>query len=79
VTELEGLELRPADAGFWIELFRMIAYREGLGDLLADGLLAACERLDLPAVVKKTAHWLEPMWGFPSTATGGPPSRSRIR
>ncbi len=48
----------------------MIAYREGLGDLLADGLLPACDRLDLPDVVKKTAHWLEPMWGFPSHRDG---------
>jgi len=70
VTELEGLELRPTDVDFWIELFRMIAYREGLGDLLADGLLPACERLDLPAIVKKTARWLEPMWGFPSHRDG---------
>ncbi len=48
----------------------MIAYREGLGDLLADGLLPACDRLELPDVVKKTARWLEPMWGFPSHRDG---------
>jgi aldehyde:ferredoxin oxidoreductase len=70
VTEIEGLELRPTELDFWLELFRTIAYREGLGDLLADGLLSACERLELPAVVKKTALWLEPMWGFPSHRDG---------
>ena len=70
VTELAGAELRPTELDFWLELFRTIAYREGLGDLLADGLLPACERLDLPDIVKKTAHWLEPMWGFPSHRDG---------
>jgi aldehyde:ferredoxin oxidoreductase len=70
VTELGGLELRPTELDFWLELFRMIAYRDGVGDLLADGLLPACERLDLPAIVVQTAHWLEPMWGFPSHRDG---------
>jgi aldehyde:ferredoxin oxidoreductase len=70
VHEIEGLELRPTELDFWLELFRMIAYREGLGDLLADGLLPACERLELPDVVKRTAKWLEPMWGFPSHRDG---------
>ena len=70
VRKIDGLELRPEELDFWLELFRMIAYREGLGDLLADGLLPACDRLDLPDVVKKTAHWLEPMWGFPSHRDG---------
>jgi aldehyde:ferredoxin oxidoreductase len=70
VTELAGLELRPTELDFWLDLFNAIAHREGLGDVLADGLLPACERLDLPEIVKRTAHWLEPMWGFPSHRDG---------
>jgi aldehyde:ferredoxin oxidoreductase len=70
VTEIEGMTLRPEELDFWFDLFRMIAYREGLGDALADGLLPACERLDVPDVVKRTAKWLEPMWGFPSHRDG---------
>lgn len=70
VTELEGLKLRPTELDFWLDVMRKIAYREGVGDLLADGLLPACARLDLPPIVKKTAQWLEPMWGFPSHRDG---------
>ncbi len=70
VTEIQGMALRPEELDFWFDLFHMIAYREGLGDALADGLLPACDRLDLPDIVKRTARWLEPMWGFPSHRDG---------
>jgi aldehyde:ferredoxin oxidoreductase len=70
VTEIAGCKLEPTDPDFWIDLFQKIAYREGLGDYLADGLNPACERLELPDIVKRTAHWLEPMWGFPSHRDG---------
>jgi len=37
LLELEGQRLDLGDASFWVELMRRIAYRQGWGDLLAEG------------------------------------------
>ena len=41
--ETEGLKLRWGDAGVVLKLIRKIAYREGFGDLLAEGCARAAE------------------------------------
>jgi aldehyde:ferredoxin oxidoreductase len=44
--ELDGLDLSWANGDIFVELLRRMAYREGfLGDLLADGMKKASERL----------------------------------
>ena len=74
VGEIEGLELRPEELDFWLELFRMIAYREGLGDLLADGLLPACDRLELARRREEDRALARADVGVPVA-----PRRSRLR
>ena len=70
ITELAGMKLEPDNPWFWKELLRKIAYREGLGDYLADDLIRASERLGVPELLKKHARWQEPMWGFGSHRLG---------
>ena len=70
ITELNGHKLEPDNPEFWRDLLYKIAYREGIGDILADSLVRASEKLDLPDILKKHAHWQEPMWGFASHRLG---------
>jgi len=70
ITRINGYKLDPGNPKFWESFFKKLAYREGIGDIFAHGLMQACEKLDLPEIIKKTAHWLEPMWGFPSHRDG---------
>jgi len=70
ITELNGYKLDPDNAQFWVDTLRNIAYRQGIGDILADDLMRACERLDVPPLIKKHANWQEPMWGFASHRLG---------
>jgi len=44
-ARIEGLDLSWGDSRTILELLRMIAYREGIGDLLAEGTLRAAETL----------------------------------
>jgi aldehyde:ferredoxin oxidoreductase len=46
-ADTDGLELRFGDAGLMIQLLEMIARREGLGDLLAEGSARLAERWGL--------------------------------
>ena len=64
IAELNGHKLEPDKPEFWHDLLYKIAYREGIGDILADDLIRACERLNMPEKIKKIALWSEPMWGF---------------
>lgn len=43
--ETDGLRLRWGDAGVALELIRKISYREGFGDILAEGSARAAERI----------------------------------
>jgi aldehyde:ferredoxin oxidoreductase len=43
--ETEGLKLNWGDADAFIELMKRVAYREGIGDLLANGVREASKRL----------------------------------
>ena len=43
--DTDGLELTWGDGEALIKLMRMLAYREGIGDLLADGMIEAAERI----------------------------------
>ncbi len=40
-----GFPINPSDGEFWEKLTRMIAYREGLGDILAEGVTRAINTL----------------------------------
>jgi len=44
-THLDGLEINVSDARFWAALLRKIAYREGVGDVLARGAYRAAKEL----------------------------------
>ncbi len=70
VTELNGYKLDPDNPEFWHDLLHKIAYREGIGDILADSLRRACDRLDLPEIIRKHASWQEPIWGFSTHRLG---------
>jgi aldehyde:ferredoxin oxidoreductase len=47
-----------------------IAYREGIGDIFADDLMRAVERLNLPNILKKAANFQFPLWGQPAHRQG---------
>jgi aldehyde:ferredoxin oxidoreductase len=71
VNEIEGFKLEPEKPQFWFDFMRKVAYREdGIGNLFAEDMMRAVEQLDLPAVVKKAAHFQFPMWGQPSHRQG---------
>jgi aldehyde:ferredoxin oxidoreductase len=53
--DLEGKELHWGDSQAIVDMVRKIAYREGIGDLLADGVRAAAERLG-PEAQKIALH-----------------------
>jgi len=71
IDELGGEKLAVNDPDFWFELIRKVAYREGvLGDALADDLMRAVEKLDVPEIAREAAHFQEPMWGYNDHRTG---------
>ncbi|MEE8593721.1 MAG: aldehyde ferredoxin oxidoreductase family protein, partial [Candidatus Bipolaricaulota bacterium] len=48
-SEVDGLDLRFGNGGTVLELIEKIASRDGLGDVLADGVRAAAQRLGMGA------------------------------
>jgi len=48
-SKLEGLTcpIDPNDPYFWVKLLEMIAYRKGIGDILAEGLVRAADKLGI--------------------------------
>jgi len=48
-SEVDGLDLRFGNGGTVLELIEKIASRDGLGDVLADGVRAAAQRLGIGA------------------------------
>ncbi|MBO3802472.1 MAG: hypothetical protein JTT11_01130 [Candidatus Brockarchaeota archaeon] len=72
VKEIGGKELRPRDAGWFRELLSDIARRRGIGDILAEDLRRAVEKMgrELPAPAVEAAEVLEFAFGFPSHREG---------
>lgn len=70
VTELNSYKLDPDNPRFWYDLANKIAYREGIGDILADDLIRAINKLELPDILKKAAHFQFPQWGQPEHRQG---------
>jgi aldehyde:ferredoxin oxidoreductase len=77
VTRLKELELDIELADFWLDFLRRIAYRQGVGDILAESLIRVSERLDLLDIpgelwpqLTDAAHFLQPAYGFPSHRLG---------
>ena len=71
VTEIKGVPLKPDEPTFWFEFMKKVAYREDeFGDIFADDIIRAADRLDLPPIVKKAAKFQFPMWGQPAHRQG---------
>ena len=72
MKELRGLKLRPRNAKWFHELLYAIAYRKGIGDILAEDLRRAVDRLkeDLPEELVRLAETLEFAYGFPAHREG---------
>ncbi|MBM3957328.1 MAG: hypothetical protein FJ313_04680, partial [Gemmatimonadetes bacterium] len=68
-----GMPFDPYSAEFWCEIMRMIAYREGIGDVLAEGVTRAADLLGkgheyLPHVAHGyQTHWDGHLFGDAST------------
>ena len=60
ISELNGRAMNWRSPEFWAHLLRATAYREGLGDALAEGGWAAARTLDLGEDI---AHTRYPGWG----------------
>jgi aldehyde:ferredoxin oxidoreductase len=58
---LDGLQIDMDDPHFWAELFRKMAYREGVGDILAEGGWRAAQQLGLGVDL---ADELYQAWGY---------------
>ncbi|MEM2929990.1 MAG: aldehyde ferredoxin oxidoreductase N-terminal domain-containing protein [Thermoproteota archaeon] len=72
LNSLKGLDLDPRDPAWFRRLLESIAYRRGLGDILAEGLRRAVDRLreELPDELVKLAEALEFAYGFPAHREG---------
>ena len=72
VDELRGLMLKPRDARWFQEFLRLIAYRKGVGDVLAEDLRRAVDSMRdmLPKELIEFAEVLEFAYGFPAHREG---------
>ncbi len=71
ITEIEGCKLEPDEPRSWLDFMQNVAYRQGrMGELFAEDMLRAADRLDLPPIVKKAALFQFPMWGQPAHRQG---------
>jgi len=70
VTELNSYKLEPDNPRFWYDLVKKIAYREGIGDIFAEDLIRASDKLNLPDILKKAACFQFPLWGQPDHRLG---------
>jgi len=72
IESIRGDRLNPKDPDWFVEVFRGMAYRTGLGGLFADGLRRAMDQLqgELPAKVVEAARSLEFAFGFPAHREG---------
>jgi aldehyde:ferredoxin oxidoreductase len=60
ISEINGQPIDWRSPEFWAEFLRIIAYREGLGDVLAEGGWAAAKSLDLGEDLARPRY---PAWG----------------
>ena len=67
ITELNGEAMDWSSPHFWARLLHDIAYREGIGDALAEGGLAAARKLHLGQDLASTRY---PGWGHPGHFDG---------
>jgi len=67
ISEVNGLPMDWSSPQFWAEFMHAIAYREGLGDVLAEGGWAAARTLHLG---EDLAHDRYPGWGHNSHCDG---------
>ena len=63
ISEMNGREMDWCSPQFWAEFLRAIAYREGLGDTLAQGGWAAARTLRMGEELAQTRY---PGWGQPA-------------
>ena len=61
ISDIDGIPIDLNNPEFWLELLRKMAYREGLGDVLAEGGRRAAESLGQG---KEFMEALYPAWGF---------------
>ena len=62
ITEVDGQPMDFSSPRFWVELMRKISYREGFGNVLADDVPRAVDRLGKG---REVAERLYPAYGFP--------------
>lgn len=72
LESIEGLKLYPRDAKWFYNLLHLIAHRDGIGDVLADGLRRAVDRWReiLPDELIRLGQELEFAYGFPAHRDG---------
>jgi aldehyde:ferredoxin oxidoreductase len=77
IKELNGLKLDIDSSRFWFDFFQIVAHREGVGDILAESVLRASERLGdlgvpehLRDEIRRIAHFVQPAYGFPAHRLG---------
>lgn len=77
IEKIGDLKLDIESQDFWSGFFKMITYREGIGDIFAEGVMRASDRLEDFAIpenikqeFKKIAHFIHPAYGFPSHRLG---------
>ena len=67
ISEINGLAMDWQSPAFWAEFLRAIAYREGLGDVLAEGGWAAARALHLGEDLARGRY---PAWGHTAHCDG---------
>ena len=67
ISEINGRAINWRSPVFWAEFLRLIAYREGLGDALAEGGWAAAKALHLGESLARRRY---PGWGYASHGDG---------
>lgn len=72
IEELEGLKLNPRDAEWFYKLLKSIAFRKGIGDILAEDMRRAIHRFidKIPGELVRLAEALEFDYGFPAHREG---------
>jgi aldehyde:ferredoxin oxidoreductase len=77
ISRLKELELDIDSGAFWLDFLQRVAYRQGVGDIMAESLMRISERLDLLDIppelqpqLADAAHFLQPAYGFPSHRLG---------
>jgi aldehyde:ferredoxin oxidoreductase len=61
LTEIDGMPIEVEKPEFWVRLLRKIAYRDGFGDILAEGIPRTADRLGRGKGIRDTFY---PAYGF---------------